>query len=817
MRKISGSLTRIYLVPLLLLVLALGGCGAGGGTGEAGTGGTPGGGGGETGASPASIDLLVSSPQLPSDGATPVTLTAVVKDSSNRALEGQTVSFSADSGLVIVTSGTTDANGTATATLGTGGNPTNRLINLTATTGSVSATNAVTVTGTTLSISGLASLSFGDSTPLTISLKDSAGNAISIINGQPVTITVTSLNGNTLSAGPYRTDGSGQATVNVTATVAGIDTITASAIGATTTFSLNVNASILIMNPPTSGQLVNINTWQPVTVTYTSAGNPVNGAAVNFSTTRGALDASSGVTAGTGTATVNVRSTNSGPALISAFVTSGPAAQVPIEFIATTVSTVTLHASPAVIGTNSGGVTTERSQITAVVRDLNDNLVKNKTVNFTIDNDASGGSLSPASAITDSSGTASTYFSAGASPSGLDGVTIRASVVGTAVTGTTTLTVARKAVFITLATGPTVEKLEPNKYKKDYVALVTDAAGNPVPEATVLATVTPMYYMKGFYVWSGSAWRQVFTLQSASSTLPAIPACANEDCMTHNPLYDFNAILDPGEDQNANEVLDPGNVASVTTTTTDSNGMSTLSIVYARDYAYWVNVKLQAFASDLSGSTNRASVTFDLPGVASDYTNQTAAPPGDPSPFGISDNCYVDLTVTPISSSQMAITWQKSATAVSYDVYRDGAFLKNVTVNTTTDTGLTPSTQYCYRIEAVYAGGAANFAGPVCATTNPLPPPVPTGLTAAGGILDVGPPATYKVILTWNASAGAAVYKIYRDGTLVMSVPLTATTATDTAVVGPLHGYCYTISAMDVSGNESAQSGQVCTATPAAP
>src|SRR5512133_4147926 len=123
----------------------------------------------------ASIDLNVSNPQLNSDGATTVTLTAVVKDSSKRALSEKDVSFEIDrdsDGLLVVTSGKTGADGTATATLGTGGNPENRLIRLTAATGSISTSNPVTVTGTALSISGAASLSSGDTAPLTIFLKD---------------------------------------------------------------------------------------------------------------------------------------------------------------------------------------------------------------------------------------------------------------------------------------------------------------------------------------------------------------------------------------------------------------------------------------------------------------------------------------------------------------------------------------------------------------------------------------------------------------------------------------------------------------------
>ena len=860
---------------------------------------------------PASIDLLVSSPQLNSDGLSTVTLTAVVKDTGNRSLSGQAVSFTADSGLLTVTSGTTGANGTATASLGTGGDQTNRIINLTASTAGINAVNTVTVTGTTLSISGASSLSFGDSTPLTIFLKDSAGTGIA---GK--TVTITSASGNTLSAGPYKTDTAGQVTVTVTAAVGGADKIRAAAIGATKEFDLTVNANILKFTspapPPASLTEIAIGAvpLQAISAKYTIGGNPAVGVAVSFVTTRGTLSAASALTDASGIATVFAAATNSGPVLFLATVAGGPSAQVAAEFVATTVNSVTLQAAPNTIGTNSSGaLTTEKSLITAVVRDANNNLVKNKTVNFNIVTDASGGSLSPPSAITDGSGTASTYFIAGGAPSPLNGVKIQGSVAGTSVTATTTLTVAKKALFITLATGPAVTAMTDGiRYQKDYVALVTDAAGDPVAGATVVATVTPVYYKRGYYIWSAAAgrWVQVPTLQAASTTLPGIPACANEDGLLHNSLYDFNGVLDTDplsgakEDQNGNNRLDPGNVASVTATVTDAAGHSTLSIVYAKDYAYWVNVKLEAFASS-GGSTASAVVTFDLPGVGGDYTQSNIDPPGNPSPFGTLTSCFVDLTVTPVSSTKMAITWQKSADAASYNVYRGGVFLKNVTTNTTTDDTVAAATQYCYQIRTVNALGLeTSFTGTTCATTSaaalPAPtgltvtalspsqirvswdnmglasyniyrdaalvplrsvvstsitdtnllantnycyavsglsvagvesaksgalcattqmaaPATPTGLTATGGILAAGPPATYKVTLNWNASAGAALYNIYRIGIVASVLSSTGVTATDTTVVGGT-GYCYTISAVDVLGNESAQSTPYCTATP---
>ncbi len=751
----------------------------------------------------ASIDLLVSNPQLDSDvaGVHTVTLTAIVKDSSNRALSGKEVSFAADSGVLAVTSGTTGDNGQATATLGTGGNPANRPIHLTAATGSVSTANTVTVTGTTLSVSGAASLSSGDSAPLTIFLKDSKGKGIA---GK--TVTVTSLKGNTLSAASGVTDLSGQVIVNVTATVAGADKITASAIGATKEFDLTVNTAILtfIAPSPTAVTEIPIDTNRSVTVEYVSGTIPQPGATVNFFTTSGALSSSAATTGADGRAAVTVSSTNSGPALLVASVVGGPTSQVAVEFVATTVFSVTLKASPAIIGTNSVGSETEKSLITARVYDAQDNPVKNRTVAFTIVNDASGGHLTPASAITDSTGAASTYFIAGASTGGLGGVTIRATVVGTAVTATTPLTVAKKALFIALATGPTIKKVEPNMYQQDYLALVTDSAGNPVVGATVDATVTPIYYQKGYFIYptGASAWQQVVTLQAASSTLPGIPACANEDGITHNPSYDFpNFILDPGEDQNGNNRLDPGNVASVTATTTDATGHATVSVVYARDYAYWVNVKLEA-RTDIA---NSASVTFNLPGDATDYASQNASPPGNPSPFGTSASCYVDLTVTPVingSQMAMALAWQKSATASFYRVYRNGINIANPTQTNYLDTGLSSGTQYCYQIKTVNAAGIeSSFTSTVCNTTFVLPP---SGITATAL-------SASQIRISWTGSPGASGYRVYRNS---VPVPLTSvvTTSTVDSNLTADTSYCYAVASFNAAG-ESAQSSQVCATT----
>lgn len=74
------------------------------------------------------------------------TITATVKSASNVALEGQTVTFAATSGVLVVASATSDASGVVTATLTAGNDLAPRDITVTVTAASVSGSIVVTVT-----------------------------------------------------------------------------------------------------------------------------------------------------------------------------------------------------------------------------------------------------------------------------------------------------------------------------------------------------------------------------------------------------------------------------------------------------------------------------------------------------------------------------------------------------------------------------------------------------------------------------------------------------------------------------------------------
>ena len=205
-------------------------------------------------------------------------------------------------------------------------------------------------------------------------------------------------------------------------------------------------------------------------------------------------------------------------------------------------------------------------------------------------------------------------------------------VLGTG-TGTTTGTgtlPGGQVVLIRLGTDNLVQS-DPPLYRKIWVAIVTDTAGRAVSGATVTFALrsgtasNPGSYRKGFYAQPGPA-PAIQQWQRRTTVL-----CANEDA-------NFNAVLDPGEDLNGNGLLEPPGISDVNPTgITDASGFAQATISYPKNYARWAEVTLQASTGG-AGATP-ATATFELEGLAADYSDLNVAAPGDPSPFGQSGSC----------------------------------------------------------------------------------------------------------------------------------------------------------------------------------
>ena len=218
---------------------------------------------------PATLSLLTSSPQLSSNASQTVngvTLTALVKDANNNVIPGVAVSFTTpNSAAITVTQSTTDASGTATALLTTGGDPTNRPLNITATTSNgIAGTALVTVVGTTLTVSGPSSGQSGTPANYVAVLLDSGGTPIA---NKPITFTYLTGSATLTPSTPVSTNASGQATVSVTPSTSG--SVQATGLGLTATPQpVTVSGDCFVFLSPATNTTIILGVAQAITINW---------------------------------------------------------------------------------------------------------------------------------------------------------------------------------------------------------------------------------------------------------------------------------------------------------------------------------------------------------------------------------------------------------------------------------------------------------------------------------------------------------------------------------------------------------------------
>ncbi len=562
------------------------------------------------------VTLLSSSNILQSDGALPVAITARVVDENNIAVAGINVNFAADSGVLTVDNSVTDNTGRASASLSTEEDPTNRVITVTASAVGIdgetlTGTTTVQVIGTEFApIAGPGSIVLGAVQEYSTVLVDGNGNGI-----PNIPVTATSSLGNQITPDTLVTNFEGNVTFTLTAQNGGTDTLTVGGLGIERALTLEISTdsfSFQTPNPGPPNPQVPLNTDQSLQVLWETSGAPVNGQPVQFSTTRGTLADNGQVLTANGVASNTIRSTNAGPAVITATadVMDGPSAQLAIDFIATQPASIEVQADPFNIGPN------EQSAIKATVRDAQNNLVTGATVIFELD-DVTNGRLTVGTAITNTQGEAQTFYEASSSTSASEGVRITARVRDTAIEDLTALTVARRQLFFTFGTGNTL--IEPNEatYELPILVQATDADGNGVAGVNIQLSVLTERWQKGY--WAGDVINNRWFIVTNAT-------CEEED-------QNRNGVLDPGEDINNNGRIDVGNNALITgTATTDAVGQSLINISYAQEFGSWLQVVVEARA-EVEGSEFSQTASFLLPTLATDVNTTQTSPPGNAVPL----------------------------------------------------------------------------------------------------------------------------------------------------------------------------------------
>lgn len=585
----------------------------------------------------ASVILITSSPELPSDDSSPVTLTALVLDNQNRAVQNVPIQFEVKNsttsigeqsgGYITSVDSVTNSNGVQAATLHALGK-TNRTLEVTATYGTASGKNYVNVVGTKLSVSGPEAATVNDPNNYVVTLLDAGNKPIA-----NTTINFSSLLGNTVSPASANTDSKGQASVRFTGINPTLpnqsDELMASALGAAYSKKITISDSYKIEFVSESDQFIPLNTPKDIKIKLTKNNVLQTDATIIFSTIRGQVSSNEQPTKPNGPeigiATVSLSSNNAGVTKVSAYyqvdTNTRVTAEQENEFIATVPDQINLQAQISSVATKGS------STITATVWDANKNLIKGQNVLFSLV-DTSGGKLSASTATTDSLGRAQVIYTASDSTSTQQGVKITGKVFGTNIQDTTSLTVGGQSLFISLGTGNDITEGSSSQYSVPYVIQVTDANGNGVANATLNLQLSSLWYAVGTRAFDTTTSRWKNTINGK---------CKDEDTLFPGTTKYRNGVLDQGEDQNLNLRLDAGNIATVTpgNVITDENGFADVNVVYPQEYAEWLYIELRASTFVVGTEASRAT-TFWLPIRSSDYsqTTKTTPPPGLTSPFG---------------------------------------------------------------------------------------------------------------------------------------------------------------------------------------
>jgi chitodextrinase len=204
--------------------------------------------------------------------------------------------------------------------------------------------------------------------------------------------------------------------------------------------------------------------------------------------------------------------------------------------------------------------------------------------------------------------------------------------------------------------------------------------------------------------------------------------------------------------------------------------------------------RYQVTALDAKNNESARSATVSA------ATNNDVTPPSVPT----------GLSGTAISMTAINLSWTASTDAVGvigYRVFRDGVQIGVSAGTTYSDTGLTKSTAYAYRVSAYDAAGNPSAqTAPFSVTTlnDTQAPTVPTGLSGTAVSMT-------EIDRTWTASTdniGVTGYLVFRNGTQIADVK-TGTTYKDTTGLSQNTSYTYTVLAYDADNNKSAQTAGV--------
>ena len=309
---------------------------------------------------------------------------------------------------------------------------------------------------------------------------------------------------------------------------------------------------------------------------------------------------------------------------------------------------------------------------------------------------------------------------------------------------------------------------------------------------------TPYHHLNLGWAGTGDAWYNLPDVDTGSYVYDAVDSCVYNIYASGSGEIISGRVTDAnGQPVEGAAIVGERTGGGQYTATTNARGIYALVHLPSASSYTVTAAKVDCLFTPLQVSTGRSTSYSSTTGNVwgADFEDISTAPPTGVS---ASDGTYED---------QVRVTWDASPGATRYEVWRHTSddsgsatrVASSVAGTAYNDTAAVPGTTYWYWVKSVRALGTSGFSSPDSGY-RALPPP--TGVAASDGT------HTDKVAVTWDASAGATSYEVWRHtsddsaSATRLAASLTATSYDDTtATPGTL--YYYWVKAASAQGTSA--------------
>lgn len=234
-----------------------------------------------------------------------------------------------------------------------------------------------------------------------------------------------------------------------------------------------------------------------------------------------------------------------------------------------------------------------------------------------------------------------------------------------------------------------------------------------------------------------------------------------EPTITYARWLDNSYGSNPGEDPMTVEVSDNGGGSWTTLEVVGPSGAEASGGWYEvtftiSDYvAITSQFQIRFTVGDTAASGSVVEAGVDAVHIDGIDCEETVTAPSPPTGVAASDET---------SCNEVTVTWNASATADDYDVYRNSLndsgsatmITSGVAATSYSDTGATPGTDYYYWVQACNAGGCSGFGAADPGARADVPAAVSNVAATNGSVCGA-------IDVSWDSLTGATQYHVYRN------------------------------------------------------